>query len=431
MWNRLVRCSVVAEVLSRWDPGDLFDRFAPGSHDVVNLARAEADDLGHNHVGVEHLLLGLLRQEEGVAAEVLRSLDVTVDRVRARLLAIVPASEAGAPSPKPPSSSAPFTPRAKRVLELSLRESLSHGSTAVGTEHILLALARENESIAARILLDLGADQATIRNAIPVPAPVPGLVVPASRERRVFGRFSERARQVVALAQAEAREIGFSHIGTEAVLLGLLREEDGLAARVLASFDVTLELARAEVVKRLGGGDGIPESTVIPFTPRAQAVLDRARHEAFRLGHNYVGTEHILLSMAAVDEGEGINALRTLGVDSSMIRNEVIRLLTADTGRILERKSEGSSRERQPFAQDDRLWVGQDAEVTRLMRSAAARALDDGRNEITARDLLIALSRDGSTGPLLTELGADEAAIREALERHGGPERPPAAPEPG
>jgi ATP-dependent Clp protease ATP-binding subunit ClpA len=333
-------CAVVAAVLSQWDAGDLSERFAPGAREAVILAQAEANELGYDYVGVEHILLGLLREEKGAAAQVLASLGVTVEVVRARLFSIVARAETDALPPGTPEASAPLTWRARRVLELALRESLSHGSTAVGTEHILLAVGREDESIAARILLELGADPATIRNAIPVPAPVPGVVLEVSREPGMFERFTDRACQVVVLAQAEVRELRFSHIGTEAVLLGLLREEEGLAARVLTSFDVTLELARAEVVKRVDAGDGISESTVISFTPRAQSVLDRALHEALRLGHNYVGTEHILLSMSAVDEGEGMSALRALGVESPMIRNAVMQLFGSprppDAGRILE-----------------------------------------------------------------------------------------------
>jgi ATP-dependent Clp protease ATP-binding subunit ClpC len=243
----------------------------------------------------------------------------------------------------------------------------------------------------------------------------------------VFERFTERARHVVVRAQVEARELGFGHIGTEAVLLGLLSEEEGLAARVLESFDVTLELARAEVVKRVSAGEGIPEAATIPFTPRAESVLAGALDQALRLGHNYIGTEHLLLSMGAVDEGEGMIALRGLGVDSTMIRNATLQLLAgprpAGGRRELERMRDGAFASR-----GDGVWVGQDADVARLMRSAAARALDDDRNEITPRDLLIALSRDERIGPLLAELGADEAAIREALDRPRGPEQPPDAP---
>ena len=306
------------------------------------LAQAEANELGYNYVGLEHIVLGLLREEKGAAAQVLASLGVTVEGFRARLFLIVPRRETDVSRPETPEASLPFTGRTERVLGLALRESLSHGSTAVGTEHILLAVGRENDSVAARVLRELDADPATIRNAIPVPAPVPGVVVDVSREPGLFERFTDRACLVVVLAQAEARELRFSHIGTEAVLLGLLREEEGLAARVLRSFDVTLELARAEVVKRVGAGEGIPKSTVIPFTPRARSVLDRAPREAMRLGHNYVGTEHILLSMAAVDEGEGMNAMRALGVDSTMVRNAVMRRFglprPPDAGKILDQQ---------------------------------------------------------------------------------------------
>jgi ATP-dependent Clp protease ATP-binding subunit ClpC len=92
----------------------------------------------------------------------------------------------------------------------------------------------------------------------------------------VFDRFTERARHVVVLAQQEARALRFSHIGTEALLFGLLREDEGLAARVLESFGVTLERARTEVARRVRSGQGIPESALIPFTPRAKFVLERA-----------------------------------------------------------------------------------------------------------------------------------------------------------
>jgi ATP-dependent Clp protease ATP-binding subunit ClpC len=143
----------------------------------------------------------------------------------------------------------------------------------------------------------------------------------------VFERFTEGARRVVVFAQAEARGLRFSHIGTEALLLGLLREEEGLAARALKSADVTLKDARREVGRRVGSGEEVPESSWIPFTPRAKSVLEHASEEALRLGHDHVGTEHILLAMAGVDQGEGMNALRALGVDATKIRDAVLRML--------------------------------------------------------------------------------------------------------
>jgi ATP-dependent Clp protease ATP-binding subunit ClpC len=127
---------------------------------VVVLGQDEARQLKHNYIGTEHLLLGLLRVEEGLAARALDSLDVTIEEVRARLTRIVEAGD------EEPTAQIPFTPRAKRVLELSLKESLVLGHNYIGTEHLLLGLARENEGVAARILVDLGADSETVTNAV-------------------------------------------------------------------------------------------------------------------------------------------------------------------------------------------------------------------------------------------------------------------------
>ena len=113
----------------------------------------------------------------------------------------------------------------------------------------------------------------------------------ASKE--LFERFTERARQVVVLAQDEARALKHNYIGTEHILLGLLREEEGLAARVLESLDITVEEVRAQVARIVGQGDEVTTGQ-IPFTPRAKKVLELALREALSLGHNYIGTEHIL-----------------------------------------------------------------------------------------------------------------------------------------
>ena len=121
----------------------------------------------------------------------------------------------------------------------------------------------------------------------------------------MFERFTERARQVVVLAQEEARTLKHNYIGTEHILLGLLREEEGLAARVLEGLEITVEEVRAQVIRIVGSGEEVT-SGQIPFTPRAKKVLELALREALSLGHNYIGTEHILLGL--VRENEGVAA---------------------------------------------------------------------------------------------------------------------------
>jgi ATP-dependent Clp protease ATP-binding subunit ClpC len=138
----------------------VLERFTERARQVVVLAQDEARMLNHNYIGTEHLLLGLLRDEEGLAARALESLKVTVEDVRARVEQIVGKGDEVTPG------QIPFTPRAKKVLELALREGLSLGHDSIGTEHILLGLVRENEGVAARILLDFDADADKIRNEI-------------------------------------------------------------------------------------------------------------------------------------------------------------------------------------------------------------------------------------------------------------------------
>jgi ATP-dependent Clp protease ATP-binding subunit ClpC len=147
----------------------------------------------------------------------------------------------------------------------------------------------------------------------------------------MFERFTDRAKQVVVFSQEEAKTLKHNYIGTEHILLGLLREEDGLAARVLESLDITVERVRAQVIRIVGGGE---EATggQIPFTPRAKKVLELALREALSLGHNYIGTEHILLGLVREDEGVAARILLDFEADGEKIRNEVIRLL-ANPGR--------------------------------------------------------------------------------------------------
>jgi ATP-dependent Clp protease ATP-binding subunit ClpC len=148
----------------------------------------------------------------------------------------------------------------------------------------------------------------------------------------VFERFTERAKQVVVLAQDEARALKHNYIGTEHILLGLLREEEGLAARVLESLDVTVEEARAQVARIIGPGDEPIVSGQIPFTPRAKKVLELSLREALSLKHNYIGTEHILLGLVRENEGVAARILLDFDADAEKIRNEIMRVLSGPGG---------------------------------------------------------------------------------------------------
>jgi ATP-dependent Clp protease ATP-binding subunit ClpC len=138
----------------------VFERFTEKARQVVVLAQDEARTLNHNYIGTEHLLLGLLRVEDGIAARALESIGVTLEDARAQVSRIIGTGE------EAPAGQIPFTPRGKKVLELSLREAQALGSNHIGTEHILLGLARENEGVASRILFDSGAPADKVRAAV-------------------------------------------------------------------------------------------------------------------------------------------------------------------------------------------------------------------------------------------------------------------------
>jgi ATP-dependent Clp protease ATP-binding subunit ClpC len=143
----------------------------------------------------------------------------------------------------------------------------------------------------------------------------------------VFEHFTEGARQVVVFAQEEARLLKHNYIGTEHILLGLLRVESGVAARALWSLNVTVERVRAQVVRIVGSGEEVT-SGQIPFTPAARRVLELALREALSLGHNYIGTEHILLGLVRENEGLAVRILLGFDAAPEQIRNEVILLLS-------------------------------------------------------------------------------------------------------
>ena len=164
------------------------------------------------------------------------------------------------------------------------------------------------------------------------------------KENPMFERFTDRARRVVVLAQEEARLLNHNYIGTEHILLGLIHEGEGVAAKALESLGISLEAVRNQVQEIIGQGGSSP-SGHIPFTPRAKKVLELSLREALQLGHNYIGTEHILLGLIREGEGVAAQVLVKLGADLSRVRQQVIKLLSGYGGPSGEQSS-GSSRER-------------------------------------------------------------------------------------
>jgi ATP-dependent Clp protease ATP-binding subunit ClpC len=142
----------------------------------------------------------------------------------------------------------------------------------------------------------------------------------------MFERFTDRARRVVVLAQEEARMLNHNYIGTEHILLGLIHEREGIAARALESLGISLDAVRQEVEELIGQGQQAP-SGHIPFTARAKKVLELSLREALQLGHDYIGTEHILLGLISQGDGVGAQVLARLGADKVRVRQQVIQLI--------------------------------------------------------------------------------------------------------
>ncbi len=225
----------------------------------------------------------------------------------------------------------------------------------------------------------------------------------------MFERFTDRARRVVILAQEEARMLHHNHIGTEHILLGLIREGDGVAAKALESLGIGLEAVRQQV-EEITGQDRQAPSGQIPLTPRTKKVLELSLREALQLGHNYVGTEHILLGLIREGEGVAVQVLVKLGADPSRIRQQVIQLLQGSQGK--EPAAPGAPSETAPSTS-----VILDQFGRNLTAGAREGKLDPviGREKEIERVMQV-LSRRTKNNPVLVgEPGVGKTAVVEGL----------------
>ncbi len=220
----------------------------------------------------------------------------------------------------------------------------------------------------------------------------------------MFERFTEKAIKVIMLAQEEARRLGHNFVGTEQILLGLIGEGTGVAAKVLKSMGVNLKDARIEVEKIIGRGSGFV-AVEIPFTPRAKRVLELSLEEARQLGHNYIGTEHLLLGLIREGEGVAARVLENLGVDLSKVRTQVIRQL-GETAEVTS--GGGGGRTKTPTL---------DEFGSNLTQMAADGKLDPvvGRQKEIERVIQILGRRTKNNPVLIGEPGVGKTAIAEGL----------------
>ncbi|HEX2346884.1 MAG TPA: Clp protease N-terminal domain-containing protein [Ktedonobacterales bacterium] len=300
-----------------------FEKFTERARKVLSLAQEEAQRFNHNYIGTEHLLLGLVRERDGVAAMVLSNLDVELEKVRGAVEFIIGRGD------RLVLGEIGLTPRAKKVIELAVDEARRLNHHYVGTEHILLGLVREGEGIAAGVLESLGVNLEKVRRATLEVLNQGGGVTPrgGSTSRPAmpaeFGKFTERARKALGDAMTEARAREQREAGTGHMLLALALDQDGLAAQALIRAGLDLAETRAALEQELG-----PRKTPADQTPHGPVALDThamrmialAADEARLMSDHFVGPEHLLLGIIREADGLGGQTLLAQAADLDQMR---------------------------------------------------------------------------------------------------------------
>ncbi len=304
---------------------DNFEKFTERARKVLSLAQEEAQRFNHNYIGTEHILLGLVREGDGVAAKVLANLGVELNKARSSVEFIIGRGD------RIVMGEVGLTPRAKKVIELAVDEARRLNHHYVGTEHLLLGLIREGEGIAAGVLESLGVRLENARRATLEVLNQGGGFDVAQRARggqrsaaaEDLGKFTERARRVIAAAITDARERNQREVGTGHVLLALIHEREGIAAQALRKSGLDLVAAQHEVEQVLPPRepDGErPTQGPIDLDTHTLRMIALAADEAAQMGHPYVGTEHLLLGLIREGDGLGAQVLHHLAANLNQLR---------------------------------------------------------------------------------------------------------------
>jgi ATP-dependent Clp protease ATP-binding subunit ClpA len=314
----------------------MFERFTDRARRVVVLSQEEARMLNHNYIGTEHILLGLIHEGEGVAAQSLEGLGVDRERVRVEIIEIIGRGDTV------PAGHIPFTPRAKKVLELSLREALQLGHSYIGTEHILLGLVREGEGVGAQVLQKLGVDLGRVRQQVisqlssysdpgpgkrrrlfqrhrPAPALMSMPTVEMGEASPDLGleRFSDDALRAVIAARDEVRRLGQSSLQPEHLVAGLFALHDDPAARRLAAAGATFDGLRRE----LEAAKEEPSEEEPPHVPPLSLPTLQAITQADALTEGVIDTDVLLDALMATSSAVRL-ALRAAGADLEALRRD-------------------------------------------------------------------------------------------------------------
>jgi ATP-dependent Clp protease ATP-binding subunit ClpA len=291
-----------------------FDRFNDRAKRVLALAQDEAIRFNHNYIGVEHLLLGLVREGEGAAARALASLGVELSKVRT---AVEFAIGRGDSTTSP--TEITLSPRTKKVIEFAIDEAQKLGHKHVGTEHLLLGIVREGTSMATGILESLGLTLEKVRQQVIATLGQGGGegTRPIPRFRSFAGAPVQSGQQTMMIAAEEARKLGHDWIGSEHILLAITKVVNTQAAKALASLSVDYDKVKAEVQKVVPPREGTPNEMTL--TPRAQKIVGYASGFGDASGHG-LAPETLLLALVVDSDGIAAQVLTSLGATPQRVR---------------------------------------------------------------------------------------------------------------
>jgi ATP-dependent Clp protease ATP-binding subunit ClpA len=310
-------------------PATPWAKFNERARRALWLAQNEALAFGENFIGTEHLLLGITREREEIAVQMLARLGITEERIRE---CIVEQTTRGQRNPEQPLDA---TPRLRRAIDLAYDEARSLQQNFIGAEHLLLGLIREGDGLAAKVLMELGADLERARTVLQAggfqaapptgesiiweapfwlpPQAAPSAGIP-------WTKLTERARWVLFLAHEEAMRLGYNRVNPNTLLLGLARE-DNLATRILERLGISTARLRGEIEKGSPPGPGWSERC--DLAPDVLAIIECAWEEAQALSHNYLGAEHLLLGFLRQEGRQTSAILVRLGVSLERVREEI------------------------------------------------------------------------------------------------------------
>ena len=319
------------------------NNFTPRAQQVLALARKEADRFNHNFVGTEHVLLGLIALNEGVAVNALENQGLDLETVRMEI-----EKQVGTGPEQKIIGNIPYTPRVKKVLALAAEEAKNLNHMYVGTEHILLGLMREGDGVAARVLKNLKVDIEKTRQKIlgeldpnfagakesPVASASTksGASIPLAVEERVVSDVppqepepTPRAKEALRFARLEAERLKHNTIAPEHILIGLVALGQGIAFDTLQKLGLDLTVVRGEVEKQVIAGSEHKIYSNLDYDSRSKAALAFSIEEAKALKQSFIGTEHILLGLLRQEDWLVSQVLKNLGADPSKIRAEVLK----------------------------------------------------------------------------------------------------------